>query len=143
MKVHLTVACVCLLLFTSCSRAPRLNFFNNTGGDITVTVDAGSTTIASGRAEKILFPYKSFTMQIEAGERHWSYALGGYPPREYCTPTAASLIHVQLEHDGRVYVFIPGTRLPQQNLSGQPEGFPLQPSIKEGIAEPESGHVRK
>ena len=138
MRNYSTLACVCLLLITSCSRAPRLKFFNNTGADITITVDAGKTTIANGTSEKVWFPNKSFAMQIEADQQRWSYSLGGYPPRDYCKPTAASIVHVQLEPDGRVYVFLPGTRLPQNDLSGQPEGFPLKPTTKEGTAEPEN-----
>ena len=66
---------------------------------------------------------------IEYKGKIWRYHVRDFPPKEYCEPVAASTIHAQLEQDGSIYVFLPGTKCPVSEKLPQPKGYPLEQGL--------------
>ncbi len=128
MKRIFTIAILFLVLgfFTSCSREARIKLYNHTGSDVVIQVEGETYSIANGRIKTFIFPAKSKKLSIMINDTIWDYSVQ-YPPIDYCSPTAASIIHMQLEPDGQLYVFLPKTLFPVTDISSQPKGFPLIP----------------
>jgi len=115
----------------SCSRPARMKLYNHSGFDITIVSSRSDIEIANGQSSVFMFPAETSALMIQVDSTAWEYEMP-YPPREYCDPTAASVIHAQLEPGGRLYVFLPNTQFPVTDLSLQPDGFPLEPRIRKG-----------
>ena len=121
---------IMLLHVTSCSFPVKLVFCNNTGMNIVVTssVASGSESfeIMSKETREVRFPGSSYRLTVVADSISWTYDVH-YPPGEFIEPGSHRKIKVQLESDGRIYVFVPSIDLPSDKLFPQPEGFPWNP----------------
>lgn len=127
MKRHvLLIMCCSLIYLTSCSKPAQILLYNNSGSDLEVRTDDGTDIIESGCSKRIKYPMES-SLTIRKSSTVWVYKVNKFPPREFCEPTAAATIHAQIEADGRIYVFLPKTALPVEDLISQPDGFPLMP----------------
>jgi hypothetical protein len=145
MKAQLiTMATLVACLGISCSLEPRLKLCNHTEADITISVEGlkNQTTIAKGATAVFTFPFQQKHLVITTASSESRYDFP-YPPRQYCEPVAASVIHAQLEPDGKLYVFLPDTHLPAADLSAQPTGFPLTPiSVQPPQPQPSPSPIR-
>jgi hypothetical protein len=117
-----------MLLVTSCHPGVVVDWLNNSGQDlVVVTINARSeeTTYAikKNRVLRTGIPVK---LRIEHNTGSWHYEPPTVPERFWRSKNAmVSVISLQIEKDGSIYVLQPGTRGPVTNFPAQPVGYPL------------------
>ena len=118
-------------LLSSCTIPPELILYNNTGERLTVASGDHSQLIEPKKEAKVPFPFGDKSLSITCASNTWTYTLK-YPPHDFCGPSSHLRIKSQVESNGFIYVFPKDVGLPGEDLSRQPEGFPVKPKEAEG-----------
>ena len=128
MKKYITLICSFLLFLTSCTYQPRLKLCNNTGHDIVIELNNKITKLASGAVKTMWIDGYSLSLSVSNDQKVWNYSTLGLDdiPEKY-RPYTSIIIHAQIEHDGLIYLFPPGTKFPQNDLSTQSDNFMIKP----------------
>lgn len=120
------VAVLFILFLCSCSGPPEFILYNNTDYTVTISSEGKEVILPSKEQRRVLFPAETKNMIIRVDGQKWLYRVN-YPPKAYLTSTGLARIQAQLENDGNVYIGIPSSVLPFDDLPEQPEGYPLVP----------------
>ena len=133
MKLHTYTLVLLLLLTTSCEHGVIIRWYNNACERLTIVVlDRRSQEMDRGVARKCHavttgIPLK---LRIEHGTGAWYYnAPQVLVPERYWRRKNAmiSVIGLQVQPDGSIYVLSPETKDSATNFPPQPTGYPLHP----------------
>ena len=133
MKTYSLFTCsllLLLLLVTSCHPGVVVDLFNNSGQDLTVvTINQGfEDTIYHVKKGRILRIGVSAKLRIEHLNENWNYERMAIPQQFWKRENfMISVINLQIEKDGMIYMLLPDARGLQANLPPQPTGYPLKP----------------
>lgn len=130
-----------VLSIASCTPGTRYTLFNNTDGDIIVTVDRQTYSIPKGGRGSLENWYAS-SVAIETGSLTWSYSIhlpafhelavgSSYNEKAFSFSQpefSARRITVQVNSDGRIFIVPPSAAAPVPTNVVQPDGFPLSPT---------------
>lgn len=131
-----------VLSIASCTPGTKYTLFNNTDGDIVVTIDRQTYSIPKGGLGP-LENWHAGSVTIETKNQAWSYSVhlpafhelavdGSYNEKAFGfsqTELSARRITVQVNSDGRIFIVPPGDATPVPTNAVQLDGFPLSPTI--------------
>ena len=131
---------VCVIVLTSCSRAPELIFFNNSGYSVKICVESFLMVsddykvrfygpIEHGNTVEFSYTFDQ-QISIQTETTNWVYQSTEYLPREYFGLSSSAEIRFQLESTGEIYVLLPTEEFPLTDFTNQPPGFPLKPILQ-------------
>ncbi len=127
------VATLPLLLLTSCHRGAGFDLENNTGQDLALIGlnSVGQPTKYEVKKNRVLQMGMFSKLEIRHQNGQWIYTNAADIPRKYWKRgRMVSVISLQIEPDGAIYVLLPGTRGPVSNFPAQPQGYPLKPDLR-------------
>src|ERR1017187_7226445 len=133
MKTYTLFTCsllLLLLLVTSCHPGVVIDLFNNSEQDLTVVTinQTSEETINTVKKDRVLRIGIASKLRIEHLGGSWNYEPLTIPPQQFWKRknSMISVINLQIEKDGMIYVLLPGEQSSLTNFPLQPRGFPLK-----------------
>jgi len=121
------------LLVTSCHRGVVIELRNNSGQDLVVVgvnhnLEGNKETV---RKNCVLTMGLFYKLRVEHKNGEWNYDSKRIPPEfQKKKNFMISVIDLQIEKDGAIYVLSPGIKGPVSNFPPQPDGYPLLPTAR-------------
>lgn len=118
--------CLCLLsmYLTGCPRFASVLLYNNTSTLLIVNTGGNKIHIEPKKTASFRFTTERF--EIDTGAALWTYGRN-IPHRGEAGPYFDGTIRLQVQTDGTVFVLRTDEMFPKQNVTDQPDGFPLHP----------------
>jgi len=121
------------LMATSCHPGVVIALQNNSGQDLVVVglnhnLEETKETVGKNRVITIGVFYE---LRVEHKNGEWNYDSKPISPEfQKKKNFNVSVIGLQIEKDGAIYVLSPGTKGPVSSLPPQPDGYPLVPRAR-------------
>ena len=131
MRARIITAGIAVLLL-GCPPPTVLHVFNNTPNLITYCRERSCETIEPANDARVSVPMGGFefSFTLSSGEDSWTYDVASVREPGYSWPLKTGNhfhVYLQIQPDRTVVLVPPGSTLPVQAPSVQPEGYPLQP----------------
>lgn len=141
-RIRCVVGILLLVLsVSSCTPGTKYTLFNNTDGDIAVTIDRQTYSIPKGGLGPLENWYAG-SITIETKSQRWSYSIhlpafhelvvnGSYDEKAFSfsqSELSARRITAQVNGDGRIFIVPVSVATPVPTNAIQPNGFPLSPT---------------
>ncbi len=118
-------------LLAVCTRGHFIELWNNTGGDIVITVDDEKFQIRGGAVVEIRWLNERQRIEAEEGKANkQTFAFKHPTPLEDYVErtTTKTLIKMQLNADGFIHALLPDARGIVKRVTQPPPEFPLKPN---------------
>jgi hypothetical protein len=130
-RILRSISFIPLLLFVSCASGVVVELQNNSGEDLVVVniYPNGQEETYRIKKNRVLHMGVPSRLRVEHIHGKWSYEHSSIPMEfEKRKNSMISVISLQIEKDGTIYVLPPGAKGPAGDFPAQPPGYPLRPN---------------
>jgi hypothetical protein len=127
MKLFCLLSLCFLCLFIGCSKKLRIEIWNISNREITISLDTERQKVKSGSKGVFLYPRPGTKFSIELESRILEFTFKDPPPNYRNETAAMTLYKMQFSTNNAVYLIPAAATGPISVPERQPEGFPLRP----------------